>query len=362
MFYEPSVSFFAVYPQYNTSAAFLTEFNKSSAWVLHKLGYPVVSVELTKDQLMFLFHEAWQEYSQYISEFLIQENYDNVLIKNIFQTEGEIFEKFPKPNSSLIIELSDRYGMYDMNTEYVIIPLTASQSVYDLKNYITASGKIHVQQVLVNRPRVGLGSTLYGNAFVFNNYSPFTVGYGAGWNIGQVLTPLSYLATTMQATDLAYNMYRKLHFFEIVSGSMIRISPVPDSNDSRLTIRYKLEREEGDLIEMYNSIFYTKTGLLDLEKLNENSLIVLRHIFLMKVIDTLIFIRKKYDNYALPNAELTLNVDNLKELRESTKEKIDKYKEWLDNMKLHARLQRKGEEAEALERELQRYPMGFLFM
>jgi len=362
MFYEPSLSFFNVYPQYSTSAAFLQEIERSTTWVLHKLGYPVVSVELTRDQYMFLFHEAWLEFSQYISEFLIQENYDNFLIKNIFQVEGEIFEKYPKPNSSLIIEISDRYGMYDMETHYVIIPLTESVATYDLKNYITASGKIHVQQVIVNRPRVGLGSTLYGNAFVFNNYSPFTVGYGAGWNIGQVLTPLSYLATTMNATELAYNMYRKLHYFEIVSGSIIRISPVPKSNDSKLTIRYKLEKDASDTLEMFNSLFYAKTGLLDLGKLNDNSIMVLRHLFLMKVIDTLIFIRKKYDNYALPNAELTLNVDNLKELRDSTKEKIEKYKEWLDNMKLHARMQRKGEEAEALEKELQRYPMPFLYI
>jgi len=361
MFYEPSISFFNLYPEYSTSAAFLTEFDKSAAWGLHRLGYPVVSVELSRDQLMFAFYEAWQEFSQYISEFLIQENYDNFLIKNIFQNEGEIFEKLPKPNSSLLIELSDRYGMYDMNTEYIIIPLTASQSVYDLKDYITASGKIRIQNVIVNRPRIGLGSTLYGNAFVFNNYSPFTVGYGAGWNIGQVLTPLSYIATTMNSSDLAYRIYRKLHAFEIISGSLIRITPVPNA-DGFLTIRYKFEKDETDQISIFNSIFYTKTGLLDLAKLNDNSIMVIRFLFLIKIIETLMFIRKKYDNYALPNAELTLNIDTLRELKDQLKEKIEKYKEWLENMKLHARLNKRKEEAEAIESELQRYPMRFLYM
>ncbi len=61
---------------YDADSQFVADAPKTSTWVATRLGYPIVNIELTNEQIWACFEESTSEYSAQVNQFNIRNNID----------------------------------------------------------------------------------------------------------------------------------------------------------------------------------------------------------------------------------------------------------------------------------------------
>ncbi len=385
---------------FDESPLFRNDAPKAAIWAATRLGYSSVDIEMDSGSFYKCYEEAVLEYSAQVQAFTIRENMMALLgtTNDITNTKYVNYTKKPITVSlDRIITIADSYGTEvgvggNVTWHKASIDLTQSVQNYDLNVLIaeaSASNKaIEIKRIYHNEP-VAYG---YGLSGVYN--APGVLGtagqagtYGLlgefGWEglaAGGIATGLSYTLMPvyedllrMQAIEFNFQMRRSGYSFEI-RNNQLRIFPVPLANQ-RLWIEYifkedKVNGSPNNLTGSYynmgisGSSVTTNIGdapfsVMSYDTLNGPAKRWILKYFLACCKETLGEIRSKYQTIPIPNSEISLNGDQLKQEAQQEKEQlITLLREDLERTSTQTQLQIQSENAENLLNTLNKVPQG----
>jgi hypothetical protein len=205
---------------------------------------------------------------------------------------------------------------------------------------------------------IGLGAG-YGSFF---GALGGVAGFGGGTN--WFISPLSYNVAAIQEVELADTILGSSFSFQLINNRL-RIFPVPTDGDTGIHFwfNYLLKDERlADSISQapnqvsnvsnanYNNPTYSNINSIGRSWIFEYTLAIVK--------EMLGYVRGKYTTVPIPGAEVTLNQSDL--LASSTADKntlIEKLRQYFDETSREALLQRRKNESDHAQSELNKSPM-----
>jgi hypothetical protein len=190
--------------------------------------------------------------------------------------------------------------------------------------------------------------------------------YGGGFGGGYMMMPVAYDAGVIQGIGLS-NTIRLSHYtFELINNKL-RIFPIPTDHDVRdgfLWFQYiKLEERLDNSINQVGSGSVTNIsnapyGNPTYSLLNSVGRQWIFEYTLALVKETLGYNRGKYSTVPIPDREVTLNQADLLAASTSEKEKlIERLRTYLDETSKKSLLERRSQESEFRNKEIENVPM-----
>ena len=355
---------------YDYDAEFREDADKVSNFCARRLGYPLVEVELQDISFYAAFEEAITTYGNELYAYTIR---DNQLTLEGGSTGANLNNAVVTPSFEPIVRLSEQYGVEagtGGNVTYYTgsIPLTASVQTYDLNEWATEEGVagshgIEIKRVFYEAPPAivryfdpyagtGFGYQSLFDSFGFGSMSPA---------INFLMMPLNYDLQTIQAIELNDQIRRSNYSFEI-QNNKLRIFPIPDREEAgNLRFQY-IRRDErisnsidngGGISNVSNTPYtnptYTSINSVGRQWIFEYTLALAK--------EMLGYIRGKYSNIPIPNAEVTLNQSDL--ISAATAEKtalLERLRDYFDQTSRASLLERRAKETEFKQAELKQVP------
>ena len=353
---------------YDTDVEFQVDADKVSNFCARRLGYPLVEVELQDISFYAAFEEAITTYGNELYAYKIR---DNQLSLEGAPTDETINDAVITPSFEPIVKLTKQYGAEagtGGNVPYHkgSIPITASVQDYDLKKWAEnegITGSIEIKRLFYQAspaivryydPYAGTG---FGYQNLFDSF-----GFGSmSPAINFLMMPLNYDLQTIQAIELNDQIRRSNYSFEIKDNN-VRIFPIPLTGSANLHFEY-IERNEriGSSISNipnkvsnvsntpYTNPTYSKINSVGRQWIFEYTLALSK--------EMLGYVRGKYSNIPIPNADVTLNQSDL--LAAATTEKaslIERLRGYFDETSRKALLERRASEVDFKQKELQQVP------
>jgi hypothetical protein len=354
---------------YDYDAEFQRDADKVANFCARRLGYPLVDVELQDISFYAAFEEAITTYGNELYAYQIR---DNQLDLIGISTTTPLNNSIITPSLQSVIRLSQQYGAEagtGGNLTYYkgYMPLSASVQSYDLKQWAEdegISGSIEIKRVFYEAPPAvvryfdpyagtGYGYQALFDSFGFGSFSPA---------INFLMMPLNYDLQTLQAIELNDMVRRSNYSFEI-QNNVLKVFPIPNNSEARMYFEYIKVNERIDGAAStpntgaannvsnipYTNPTYTLINSVGRQWIFEYTLALAKEI--------LGLIRGKYGNIPIPNAEVTLNQQDL--LTQASTDKlrlIEKLREYFDQTSRQASLERRAAEAQFRKNELAEVP------
>ncbi len=354
---------------YDYDAEFQRDADKVANFCARRLGYPLVDVELQDISFYAAFEEAITTYGNELYAYQIR---DNQLDLIGISTTTPLNNSIITPSLQSVIRLSQQYGAEagtGGNLTYYkgYMPLSASVQSYDLKQWAEdegISGSIEIKRVFYEAPPAvvryfdpyagtGYGYQALFDSFGFGSFSPA---------INFLMMPLNYDLQALQAIELNDMVRRSNYSFEI-QNNVLKVFPIPNNSEARMYFEYIKVNERIDGAAStpntgaannvsnipYTNPTYTLINSVGLQWIFEYTLALAKEI--------LGLIRGKYGNIPIPNAEVTLNQQDL--LTQASTDKlrlIEKLREYFDQTSRQASLERRAAEAQFRKNELAEVP------
>jgi hypothetical protein len=365
---------------YDTDAQFVADADKVANYVVTKLGYPVMDVELVEKQLYACFEESVAVYAEELYQSKIKDNY---LSLEGAPTASLLNNIVVAPSLQNIINIADTYGqaagvggMVEWYT--ASLDLKAGQQVYDLqawgveKGYIQPSDRVVIQRIFyqgvpaVNQyydPYIG-GSINYQGAtenFGWASYSP-------GLNF--VLFPVYWDIQRIQEIEMSNTVRRSAFSFELINNKL-RIFPRPEVDGAVVWLDFSKKSELSNPIT--NSPYGANTGLvtnpskapygnITYSQINQPGKQWIYEYVLALASEILGLIRGKYSEIPIPGSEVTLNgADLISKGKETQLALRDKLRLDFEDMSRRAQLERKQSENQSISSTLNDVPM-FIYL
>jgi hypothetical protein len=365
---------------YDTDAQFVADADKVANYVVTKLGYPVMDVELVEKQLYACFEESVAVYAEELYQSKIKDNY---LSLEGAPTASLLNNIVVAPSLQNIINIADTYGqaagvggMVEWYT--ASLDLKAGQQVYDLqawgveKGYIQPSDRVVIQRIFyqgvpaVNQyydPYIG-GSINYQGAtenFGWASYSP-------GLNF--VLFPVYWDIQRIQEIEMSNTVRRSAFSFELINNKL-RIFPRPEVDGAVVWLDFSKKSELSNPIT--NSPYGANTGLvtnpskapygnITYSQINQPGKQWIYEYVLALASEILGLIRGKYSEIPIPGSEVTLNgADLISKGKETQLALRDKLRLDFEDMSRKAQLERKQSENQSISSTLNDVPM-FIYL
>lgn len=248
---------------YDDDDSFVEDAPRVASWVATRLGYPVMTVELTDSQIYACFEEAINEYSSQVNEFNMREN---MLAIQGTPTGSNLTHTLVKSSGlPYIIEISEQYGTEagvggNVDWKKGYITTKPGQQEYDLQTLwaaVSESGnRIEIRRVFHERtPAVSRGGFGFGEAGIGPNDGQNYLlgefgwaGYDGGLNAAGGATTGQYLMmpifeTVLRTQSIEFNdIIRRSQFsFEIVNNKL-KIFPMP-SSEYRIFFQYLVKKD-----------------------------------------------------------------------------------------------------------------------
>ena len=190
------------------------------------------------------------------------------------------------------------------------------------------------------------------SSFGFGNYSP---------GINFMLMPINYDLQKIQAINFNDQIRKSNYSFEI-HNNKLRIFPIPDNSLGSLKIQYILKSERADAAFQdgigkitnvsnvpYNNPIYSDMNSVGRAWIFEYTLALAK--------EMLGYVRGKYQNVPIPNADVTLNQGDL--ISAATAEKnalIERLRSYFDETSRDKLLERRSQETDYRAKELNQVP------
>jgi len=355
---------------YDTDIQFREDADKVAIFCARRLGYPLVDVELQEISFYAAFEEAVTTYGNELYAYKIR---DNQLSLEGASTSADLNNAIITPNFESIVRLTEQYGVEagtGGNVPYYTgsIAVTASNQDYDLKQWASDNGVdgdygIEIKKVFYQAPPAivryfdpyagtGFGYQSLFDSFGFGSFSPA---------INFLMMPLNYDLATIQAIELNDTVRRSNYSFEI-RNNKLKVFPIPDRSDGSIFFEY-IKRDEriSNSIQQttskvtnvsntpYENPTYTQINSVGRQWIFEYTLALAK--------EMLGYVRGKYGTIPIPNADVTLNQSDL--LAAATTEKIallERLRTYFDETSRKSLLERRAQEAEFKQVELQQVP------
>ncbi len=369
--------------------------------VKQSLGAPIRKVELTDEMLETLLEIVTEDYSMYVSDWLIEHQWASLLGQHIDTTDIA----FALTTRSIDFETQFTYayskqvglqarGPWELKKDF--IELVSGQQVY-----VIPAGR-EVNQVLWITP-TSTNQALFGQNGGFDGgfgggYAQVGGGYGASGlgsagNGGYYIAPAADVL--MRAAD--YNLKNKLLRSELVykltagpgGTRLLHLLSTPGSKlsmgmgsngdgnigitggvglvGSKVWYHYyqttpdnidECRNANRDIIKLPNEVPIDR---LDFSTFNEPTKVLVRQLLIAESKRTLGRVRGKFSGVIkVPDAELTMDYESL--LSEGNDEKIaaiERLTDRLSRLSSSAQLERAADQADNLNRTLKYRPMGF---
>jgi len=353
---------------YDNDAQFQRDADKVSNFCARRLGYPLVEVELQDISFYAAFEEAITTYGNELYAYKIR---DNQLTLEGSSTGNNLNSALITPSFEPVVRLTEQYGAEagtGGNVPYHkgSIPVTASVQDYDLKQWAEnegITGSIEIKRLFYQAspaivryfdPYAGTG---FGYQSLFDSF-----GFGSmSPAINFLMMPLNYDLQTIQAIELNDQIRRSNYSFEIKDNN-VRIFPIPLTGSANLHFEYikRNERISGSIDNDSNKVSnvsntpysnptYTNINSVGRQWIFEYTLALAK--------EMLGYVRGKYSNIPIPNAEVTLNQSDL--ITASTSEKtalLERLRAYFDETSRKALLERRAQETEFKQTELKQVP------
>lgn len=355
---------------YDTDIQFREDADKVATFCARRLGYPLVDVELQEISFYAAFEEAITIYGNELYAYTIR---DNQLTLQGSTTSEELNEAIITPSFEPIVRLTEMYGAEagtGGNVPYHTgsIPITASNQMYDLKQWAEDNGVdgefgIEIKRVFYEAaPAIvryydpyagtGFGYQSLFDSFGFGSFSPA---------INFLMMPLNYDLQTIQAIELNDTVRRSNFSFELKDNNL-RLFPIPDRTEGSIFFEYikrderisnSIQQTTGRVTNVSNAPYanptYTQINSVGRQWIFEYTLALAK--------EMLGYVRGKYGTIPIPNADVTLNQSDL--LAAASAEKaalIERLRNYFDETSRKALLERRAQEAEFKQTELKQVP------
>ena len=347
--------------------------DKFSDWAAKRLGYPIVAVELQKEQFYACYEEAITEYSAQVNQFNIRDNMLALQGQNTGSgaTKTDLTHRKLTPTIGRNIQLAEQYGTEagvggTVDFKSGSIEITSGSQVYDLNALISevseSGNAIEVRKIFyeaspaVTRyfdPYAGTGDGSYNmlDSFGWGNNSPA---------VQFMMMPMYADLLKVQAIEFNDQIRKSAYSFELVNNKL-RIFPNPTSNYN-LHLRYLVKQDrdstlqgttDGVITDFSNAPFDNMT----FANINEVGKQWIKKYGLALCKELLGTIRSKYASLPIPGAETTLDGDTLRTEASTEKETlVEQLREMLEQTSRKALLEADKDEAEFLQEKLAKVP------
>ncbi len=375
--YPGSSSFFpgdTPFGFYDNDYQFQQDADKVTKFCAQRLGWPIENVELQDVNFYTAFEEAVTVYGNELYAYRLRDNYLNL---EGSLTSSNLNNAVITPSMANIIRISEQYGTEagvggNVNYYSGSVILTASVQDYNLDVWAQERGisgsNLEIKQVFYQGvpasadyyygSGIGLGAG-YGSFF---GALGGVAGFGGGTN--WFISPLSYNVAAIQEVELADTILGSSFSFQLINNRL-RIFPVPTDGDTGIHFwfNYLLKDERlADSISQapnqvsnvsnanYNNPTYSNINSIGRSWIFEYTLAIVK--------EMLGYVRGKYTTVPIPGAEVTLNQSDL--LTSATTDKnalIEKLRQYFDETSREALLQRRKNESDHAQSELNKSPM-----
>lgn len=353
---------------YDGDSDFTTDADKFAVFASRRLGYPLVDIELQDLNFYAAFEEAITIYGNELYSYQVR---DNQLSLEGASTGSNLNNALVTPSFEPIVRLTEMYGAEagtGGNVPYYSgsIPFTASLQDYDLAEWAVNQGitsSIEIKRVFYEAspaitryydPYVGTG---FGSQNMFDSF-----GFGGmSPAINFLMMPLNFDLQAIQAIELNDQIRRSNYSFELKNNNL-KLFPIPNSDAGSFWFEYikREERIEGsitnhpDKITNVSNSPYTNPTYSQINSIGRNWIFEYA-LALSK--EMLGYVRGKYSNIPIPNSEVTLNQGDL--ITAATTEKatlIERLRGYFDETSRKSLLERRAQETEFKQTELQQVP------
>jgi hypothetical protein len=375
--YPGSSSFFpgqTPFGFYDNDYQFQQDADKVTKFCAQRLGWPIENVELQDVNFYTAFEEAVTVYGNELYAYRLRDNYLNL---EGSLTSSNLNQAIITPSMANIIRISEQYGTEagvggNVNWYSGSIVLTGSIQDYDLDVWARDNGisgsNLEVKRVFYQGVPASADYYFAGGIGIGGSFGGFFGGLGgvAGYGYGTnwFITPLSYNVGAIQQVELAQDILLSAFSFELINNKL-RIFPVPTDADSgvHFWFQYLLKDERlADSITQspnqvsnvsnanYNNPVYTQINSIGRSWIFEYTLALCK--------EMLGYVRGKYTQVPIPGAEVTLNQADLLSSASTDKAAlIEKLRGYFDETSRQALLERRKNESDYAQSELNKTPM-----
>lgn len=351
---------------YDNQLDFQTDSDKVSDFCARRLGYPIADVELQSGSFYTAFEEAVTIYGNELYAYKIRENY--------LSLEGASSNTSPNgqlisPNLASIVRISEQYGVEagvggNVTWYKGAVHLTASQQTYNMNDWaeanadLTANDSIEIKRIFYES--VPAGTQIYAGAGTGMLGLMSSFGWGnQSLAVNSLMMPLSYNLQVLQAIELNTQIRRSNYSFELVNNNL-KIFPIP-TTAGHLFFEY-IKKSERNNPYSNGTDLITNVGEVPFDNPNYNKInsIGRQWIFEMTLAiskEMLGYIRGKYSTIPIPDADVTLNQQDL--LSSATADRtalIERLRLFFDETSRDKLLERRSLEGDYLEKELNKVP------
>ena len=355
---------------YDNDLEFKTDADKVANFCAQRLGYPIADVELQSGSFYTAFEEAITTYGNELYAYKVRENY---LSLEGASTLTEANNQLITPNLAGIVRISEQYGVEagvggNVTWYSGSLDLVSNQQSYDMNAWadtyanLSAGDSIEIKRVFYEVPPAitryfdpyegtGTGMIDLMDSFGWGSYSPA---------INFLLMPINYDLQTIQAIEFNDQIRRSNYSFELVNNQL-KIFPIPNGGVTKLWFQYIKKSERNNPYQNgtnkitnvaevpFTNPNYTQINSIGRQWIFEYTLAIAK--------EMLGYIRGKYSTVPIPDAEVTLNQADLLSSATDTKNAlIERLRAYFDETSRSSLLERKANENDFLQKELNKVP------
>ncbi len=354
---------------YDHQIDFKADADKVADFCARRLGYPLADVELQSGSFYTAFEEAITTYGNELYAYKVRENYlsfagsDSTVTAN-----GQLIT----PNLAGVVRLSEQYGVeagVGGNVTWYTgsLALTNNQQNYDMDAWaaahadLKANDSIELKRIFYEAPPAitryfdpyagtGTGMIDLMDSFGWGSYSPA---------INFLMMPINYDLQVIQAIELNDTIRRSNYTFELVNNKL-RVFPIPTVGGNLRFEYIKKSERNNPYSNGTNKV--TNVAEVPFENPNYDTINSIGRQWVFEYTlaickEILGYIRGKYSTIPIPDSDVTLNQSDL--LASATADKnalIEKLRTYFDDTSRDKLLERKANENDFLQKELNKVP------
>jgi hypothetical protein len=371
------------YGFYDNDIAFQSEADSFVFYTKRSLGEDLMTVELTSKQIWSCLEDAVSEYARHVNEIKIQS--DIVSVLGMPTGSVDMTNTYPRQSLEFFNRLADPYsteafvgGSYDAKMGY--IQLVLGQQDYNLYTDLidpktnlplsqsVESGKrsklkivevfhfepLAAQQFLLNASNM---TSFLAQNFNFESYVNSTVFY---------VLPIFEDVLRRGMLEAAFRVRRSHYSYEML-GTNIRFFPIPTGQfqTGKLWIKSFVGQldpfnpgYQDDSIHGISGPNNVPFSNLQFSTINQPGRQWIRKYAFARCRELLGIIRSKFSTIPVPNAEITLDGEKLRQEGQEEQVKLtESLKEWLTNFTTAKLAEQQVSLAESLNKQLSFIPM-----
>lgn len=350
---------------YDKDSEFQVDIVNSTTWAAGKLGYPLMDIELTKEQFYGCFEEAVTEYSAQVNYMNIKNNMFNMMGES---TGTNLTHKYVKGGVLNTITVGRDYGTIigargDKKLNLTSIPTTQSVQRYDLENYGVSSSADIVNVFHWEAPAsLRFYDPFYGSGLI-NMIRDFGIN-ASSYTSPELLFPHNLETLRIQSVEISDMIYRSERSFRIVGNEMI-VFPIPSSTSHSIWVEWfdissTDKVSDTPLVSDFSNMRYDNMVYADI---NHPGKQWIKRYFLSLCKEVLGLVRSKYASVPIPEAEINLDGDTLRsEAQAEQQDLIQQLRDDLQSMSKEEVYRREAEAANSLSEMNKHVPFRTPFM